>query len=82
MSYSISSLHVLLCAVLTLGGPGLATAQNASFVLDRGDETLVVEPYAANIVRVTLSLMKEEALRGPGYGINGHQAELASSHPV
>jgi alpha-D-xyloside xylohydrolase len=67
-------LHVLLCAVLTLGGPGLATAQNASFVLDRGDETLVVEPYAANIVRVTLSLMKEEALRGPGYGINGAAA--------
>jgi alpha-D-xyloside xylohydrolase len=53
---------------------GLACAGQAplpitQFVLDRGDETLAIEPYAPNIVRVTLSLKKEEALRGPGYGI-------------
>ncbi len=56
-----------LLAVLALGASA-AFGQNASFVLDRGDETLVVEPYAANILRVTLSLKKDEALKGPGYG--------------
>ena len=38
-------------------------------VLDRGEATVVLEPYAANIVRVTLSLKKDAALAGPGYGI-------------
>ena len=30
-----------------------------------------MEPYAPNIVRVTLSLKKEEALKAPGYGFIG-----------
>jgi len=45
-----------------------AKAQNG-LVLSRGEATVVVEPYATNIVRVTLSLRKEEALGKPGYGI-------------
>ena len=36
---------------------------------DRGKATVMVEPYAPNVVRVTLSLIKDEALAGPGYGI-------------
>ena len=50
-------------------------AQNAPFVLDRGDETLVIEPYAPNIVRVTLSLKHDEALKGPGYGFTGSASQ-------
>jgi alpha-D-xyloside xylohydrolase len=50
-------------------------AQNAPFVLDRGDETLVVEPYAPNIVRITLSIKRDEALKGPGYGLTGSIAQ-------
>jgi hypothetical protein len=42
-----------LAALLLL--PGFACAQNRSYVLDRGDETLITTPYAPNIVRVTLS---------------------------
>lgn len=57
----------LLVAVLA----SLACAQQSSFILDRGDETLVVEPYATNIIRVTLSLKREEAVKAPGYGIIG-----------
>ncbi|MDE3104794.1 MAG: glycoside hydrolase family 31 protein [Acidobacteriota bacterium] len=37
--------------------------------LHRGEATVVVEPYAPNIVRVTMSLLPRYALAGPGYGI-------------
>jgi alpha-D-xyloside xylohydrolase len=36
--------------------------------IDRKGETIVLEPYAPNILRVTLSLQKEPALAAPGYG--------------
>jgi alpha-D-xyloside xylohydrolase len=47
-----------------------AQAQSPSqrLELDRKGETIVLEPYAANILRVTLSLKREPALAGPGYG--------------
>jgi alpha-D-xyloside xylohydrolase len=37
--------------------------------LDRKGETIVLEPYAENVLRVTLSLHREPALAGPGYGV-------------
>jgi alpha-D-xyloside xylohydrolase len=37
--------------------------------LERKNATVMVEPYAPNIVRVTLSLIRDEALAAPGYGI-------------
>jgi alpha-D-xyloside xylohydrolase len=36
--------------------------------LDRKGETIVLEPYAPNILRVTLSLQREPAEAKPGYG--------------
>ena len=39
--------------------------------LTRDTATVSVQPYAPNIVRVTLSLDKARALAGPGYGITG-----------
>ena len=36
--------------------------------LDRKGETIVLEPYAPNIIRVTLSLKKDPALAAPGFG--------------
>jgi alpha-D-xyloside xylohydrolase len=47
----------------------VGTHAQTGMVLSRGEATVTVEPYAANIVRVTLSLRKEEALGRPGYGI-------------
>jgi alpha-D-xyloside xylohydrolase len=46
-------------------------AQNPSqrLELDRKGETIVLEPYAPNILRVTLSLQPESALASPGYGV-------------
>jgi len=48
-----------------------AWAQNPSprLELDRTGETIVLEPYAPNILRVTLSLQREAALATPGYGL-------------
>jgi alpha-D-xyloside xylohydrolase len=47
-------------------------AQAQSVVLDRDGSTIVFEPYAPNIVRVTLSLLKDQAIAAPGYGFVGH----------
>jgi alpha-D-xyloside xylohydrolase len=51
-------------------GRGLA----AQDVIDRKGETIVLEAYAPNIVRVTLSLQADSAKAGPGYGIVGKTA--------
>ena len=37
--------------------------------LNRNAVTVLVEPYAPNVVRVSLSLLKQDALAAPGYGI-------------
>ncbi|MGB8259009.1 MAG: TIM-barrel domain-containing protein [Terracidiphilus sp.] len=56
-----------------------ALAQNPAPKLEisRWGETMVVEPYAPNIVRVTLSLKRDAALRGPGFGILAQPAAQA-----
>ena len=43
-------------------------AQDSPVILDRSGSTIVFEPYAPNIIRVTLSLNKAPALSKPGYG--------------
>jgi alpha-D-xyloside xylohydrolase len=45
-----------------------AEAAEGRAVLERGGATIALEPYAPNIVRVTLSLDRKEALAAPGYG--------------
>ncbi len=47
--------------------PAIASAQQLT--LQRNDATILVEPYAPNIVRVSMSLLKADALAAPGYGI-------------
>jgi alpha-D-xyloside xylohydrolase len=44
-------------------------AQPAGIRAERGTATVLIEPYAPNIVRVSMSLRKDDALAGPGYGI-------------
>lgn len=55
----------LLAPLLVIGS---ACAQNKSVVMERGPSTIVFEPYAPNVIRVTLSMLKERAVAGPGYG--------------
>jgi alpha-D-xyloside xylohydrolase len=47
-------------------GPGTPLPR---LVLNRNGETIALEAYAPNIVRVTLSLNRQPALAAPGYGI-------------
>ncbi|MGD0364300.1 MAG: TIM-barrel domain-containing protein [Bryobacteraceae bacterium] len=57
-----------LAGALLLAVPAAAPAQPQSVVLDRDGGTIVFEPYAPNIIRVTLSMLKEAATAPPGYG--------------
>jgi alpha-D-xyloside xylohydrolase len=51
---------------------GTAMAQQT--VLTRNNATVVLEGYAPNIVRVTISLDNAFALKGPGVGITATPA--------
>jgi alpha-D-xyloside xylohydrolase len=55
----------LMACVLVVSG--VCAAQQLT--LERGKASVVVEAYAPNIVRVTMSLDKARAMAGPGYGI-------------
>ena len=46
----------------------LASAQPSPLVLNRSGSTIALEAYAPNIIRVTLSLLKDPALAAPGFG--------------
>jgi alpha-D-xyloside xylohydrolase len=61
---------LLFVAALVFGGLNLS-AQEGKVVLERGKATIVLEPYAPNILRVTLSIKPDKALAGPGYGVTG-----------
>lgn len=51
---------------LSLGSAGLA--QSGPLVLERDGNVISLEPYAPNILRVTISSDRTEALGAPGYG--------------
>jgi alpha-D-xyloside xylohydrolase len=50
---------------------GSVIAQDSKFVLDREGRTIVLEPYAPNILRITVSKDNATATGAPGYGIVG-----------
>jgi alpha-D-xyloside xylohydrolase len=56
----LSSLFALVIA------PGIKAQQLS---LTRDNATVLVEPYAPNIVRVSISLRRDDALAAPGYGL-------------
>lgn len=68
---------ISLCA---LGSISAAYAQTetrherAAIETQREEATVLVEPYAPNIVRVTLGLQKPYVEQGPGYGVLAHPA--------
>ena len=57
---------VALCAVALCAA--VAYAEAPQVVVDRGDATIALDAYAPNIVRITLSLLKDSALAAPGFG--------------
>ena len=60
-------LNKLLPALVLVAGMAAIHAQELK--LQRNDATVLVEPYGPNIVRVSMSLLKADALAAPGYGI-------------
>lgn len=55
-------------------------AQDTKLVLDRDGRTIVLEPYASNIVRVTLSKDKASAAGAAGYGLVGTPSMAGWAH--
>jgi len=56
-------LLALVAASLDISG------QTAEIRTQRGTATVLIEPYAPNIVRVSMSLRENDALAAPGYGV-------------
>src|SRR5205807_5862380 len=56
------------CVVLAVSLRGVTVAQSAPLVLQRDGRVISLEPYAANVLRVTMSTDKAEATGAPGYG--------------
>jgi alpha-glucosidase/alpha-D-xyloside xylohydrolase len=71
---------VLLMLSFTVIGSVNVLAQDNRFVLDRDGRTIVLEPYAPNILRVTFSKTKANATTAPGYGFVGTPSMTGWSH--
>lgn len=61
-SYSLAAILLLAVAPLSLA------ADESHLILKRGGSTIMLEPYGSNIIRVNLSLDRNEALAVAGYG--------------
>jgi len=56
--------------VIAVGIPGVAlNAQENRIAVDREGSTIVLESYASDIVRVTISTLNDQAIAAPGYEI-------------
>jgi len=67
-----SALFVFLAALAGVSTSCLAQNSAQRLELAGGGETIVLEPYAPNILRVTLSMDDAAAKAAPGYGIIAH----------
>ena len=56
----------ILIGAVSLGA--VAMAQSGPLVLEREGRVISLEPYAPNILRVTMSLIRPQPTGGPGYG--------------
>src|SRR3984885_16044858 len=50
--------------------------------LERNGQAITIEPYAANVVRVTLSMIAKEAEAGPRYGFVAKPEQTGWKHTV
>jgi alpha-glucosidase/alpha-D-xyloside xylohydrolase len=67
---------LLLSASLT----SVAVAQHAALVLQRDGRTISLEPYAPNILRVTLSVEPAAVTSPPGYGLEAKPSAQGWAH--
>jgi alpha-D-xyloside xylohydrolase len=66
------------CVLLALSS--VAMAQSPSFVLERKGRVISLEPFGANIVRVTMSTDKAAATAAPGYGFVATPSVMGWTH--
>lgn len=80
------STRMRLLGQATVAAAAIALAQPASAdpiaTLDRYGSQVAIEPYAPNIVRVTLSLDKDKADAAPGYGVIAKPDAAGWTHRV
>jgi alpha-D-xyloside xylohydrolase len=69
-----------LTTALLLLTSAAAQPSDSRIVFERGESTIAFEPYAANVVRVTLSVLKDRALAGPGYGVAAQPSAQGWTH--
>lgn len=67
MPKTLRSAYILFFNLLS--SVAICSAAPPPVVLDHDGATITLEPYAPNIIRITLSLIKADALAAPGYGI-------------
>src|SRR5271170_665406 len=58
----------------------VALSQNPP--LERNGQTITIEPYAPNVVRITLSMIATEAVAAPGYGFVAKPEPAGWSHAL
>ena len=68
-------------SVIVLLGISTATLGQTA-PLERNGQTIMIEPYAPNVVRVTLSMIAGEATAGPGYGFLAKPDQGGWTHSV
>jgi alpha-D-xyloside xylohydrolase len=73
---TVLTLKCKLSCVLLITFPACAAlAQNAAFEVERDGRVISLEPYAANIVRMTMSIDKAAATGAPGHGFVAKPSE-------
>lgn len=70
----MAKLLLSLVIVCLLVYPAAANAQNPPLVLVRDGSSVALEPYSPNIIRVTISTEKDQAVAAPGYGFTATPA--------
>ena len=77
MKISRGPIHSVIALVFALGFVAIANAHAENqIILTRGNSTIVLEPYAPNIIRVNLSLLRDKATSVPGFGFIASPAPL------
>lgn len=87
MSRTTDVLHCVMRAlvasglgVMLLSLSNMSMAQDAPLVLQRDGRTISLEPYAPNILRVTISTDRAAATAAPGYGFVAKPSAQAWTH--
>ena len=70
---------MILLVLAAFAGP-MVHAQNDGMILERDGNTIVLQSYAPNIIRITLSKTRAAATEAAGYGIVGTPSMTGWSH--